>query len=166
MTSIIKVDQIQTAAGGVPTAADLGLNVSGTVLNVYHLTTGVGVNNTSANYTTVWSIPYTPVSTNSKIIISTSLNIRTYRNGGTDSRAAYRLLIDNSEYLTHTHAGAYDYGGGGIWLSVKYVDHIQYINQTGNQITVSVQTSTNNLGPEVYFNDPAQSHIVFTEIAG
>ena len=32
MTSIIKVDQIQTAAGGVPTAADLGLNVSGSVL--------------------------------------------------------------------------------------------------------------------------------------
>lgn len=32
MTSIIKVDQIQTAAGGVPTAADLGLNVSGTIL--------------------------------------------------------------------------------------------------------------------------------------
>ena len=32
MTSIIKVDQIQTAAGGVPTAADVGLNVSGSVL--------------------------------------------------------------------------------------------------------------------------------------
>ena len=32
MTSIIKVDQIQTAAGGVPTAGDLGLNVTGSVL--------------------------------------------------------------------------------------------------------------------------------------
>ena len=35
MTSIIKVDQIQTAAGGVPTAADLGLNVSGSVVQIH-----------------------------------------------------------------------------------------------------------------------------------
>ena len=39
MTSIIKVDQIQTAAGGVPTAADLGLNVSGAVVNATRWTT-------------------------------------------------------------------------------------------------------------------------------
>ena len=32
MTSIIKVDQIQTAAGNVPTAGDLGINTTGTVL--------------------------------------------------------------------------------------------------------------------------------------
>ena len=36
MTSIIKVDQIQTAAGGVPTAGDLGLNTSGNVVAVYN----------------------------------------------------------------------------------------------------------------------------------
>lgn len=34
MTSIIKVDTLQTAAGGVPTAADLGINTTGTVLQV------------------------------------------------------------------------------------------------------------------------------------
>jgi hypothetical protein len=34
MASILKVDTIQTAAGGTPTAADLGLNVSGGVLQV------------------------------------------------------------------------------------------------------------------------------------
>lgn len=32
MTSIIKVDQIQTAAGGVPTAGDLGFDVEGSVI--------------------------------------------------------------------------------------------------------------------------------------
>jgi hypothetical protein len=32
MTSIIKVDQIQTASGAAPTAAGLGLNVSGSVV--------------------------------------------------------------------------------------------------------------------------------------
>ena len=34
MSSIIKVDTIQTAAGGTPTAGDLGLNVAGSVLAV------------------------------------------------------------------------------------------------------------------------------------
>ena len=34
MSSIIKVDTIQTAAGGTPTAADLGLNTTGSVLQV------------------------------------------------------------------------------------------------------------------------------------
>ena len=34
MASIIRVNQIQTTAGAVPTAADLGLNVTGTVLQV------------------------------------------------------------------------------------------------------------------------------------
>ena len=32
MTSIIKVDQIQNAAGSVPTAGDLGLDITGSVL--------------------------------------------------------------------------------------------------------------------------------------
>ena len=39
MTSIIKVDQIQTAAGAVPTAADLGINVTGSVVQVVQMYT-------------------------------------------------------------------------------------------------------------------------------
>ncbi len=38
MTSIIKVDQIQTLAGTAPTAADLGINVTGSVLQVVQAT--------------------------------------------------------------------------------------------------------------------------------
>lgn len=34
MTSILKVDQIQNSAGNTPTAADLGLNVTGSVLQI------------------------------------------------------------------------------------------------------------------------------------
>ena len=44
MTSIIKVDQIQTAAGGVPTAADLGLNVSGSVVQTVTAQNSTNVN--------------------------------------------------------------------------------------------------------------------------
>ena len=94
MTSIIKVDQIQNAAGGIPTAADLGLNVSGSVLQVkqgassssivFNLTLGTG--------TTIFTGPtITPSSTSSKIFISFSVqqgssdggyaNLRLERNG-------------------------------------------------------------------------------------
>lgn len=38
MASILKVDQIQTASGGTPTAADLGINTTGNVLQVVNKT--------------------------------------------------------------------------------------------------------------------------------
>ena len=38
MTSIIKVDQIQLANGSTPTAADLGINTTGSVLQVLSAT--------------------------------------------------------------------------------------------------------------------------------
>jgi hypothetical protein len=66
MTSIIKVDQIQTAAGGVPTAGDLGLNTTGTVLE--HIeghcdgrTVGGVVFPTVSSYSTFASTSYADV---------------------------------------------------------------------------------------------------------
>ena len=70
MTSIIKVDQIQNAAGGTPTAADLGLNVSGSVLQVQytHFSTDTTYSTTNVR-TNVVSASITPTSTASKILI-------------------------------------------------------------------------------------------------
>ena len=48
MASIIKVDQIQTAAGGTPTAADLGLNVTGGVIAVTEYKPSSATVNTSS----------------------------------------------------------------------------------------------------------------------
>ena len=66
MTSIIKVDQIQTAAGGVPTAGDLGLNTTGTILE--HIeghcdgrTVGGVVFPTVSSYSTFASTSYADV---------------------------------------------------------------------------------------------------------
>ena len=80
MSSIIKVDTIQTAAGGTPTAADLGLNVTGGVLQVVQtpLTAfssySVASQGKSSN---VISASITPTSTSSKILISCHLYIDT-----------------------------------------------------------------------------------------
>ena len=75
MTSIIKVDQIQTTAGTAPTAADLGMNVSGNVLQV--------VSQEVISYTAVASatskIVYASLTTkaaNSKFLIQGQVNTR------------------------------------------------------------------------------------------
>ena len=71
MSSILKVDTIQTAAGGTPTAADLGLNVSGSVLQVvqvrYTTASTLAVN---AFTDTGLSASITPSSATSKILVT------------------------------------------------------------------------------------------------
>ena len=71
MSSIIKVDTIQTAAGGVPTAGDLGLNITGSVLQVVQ----ANFASNSIVSSTTWSATaveasITPTSSNNKIFIS------------------------------------------------------------------------------------------------
>ena len=78
MTSIIKVDQIQTAAGGVPTAADLGLNVSGTVLQIVSVSFNTSSHNTtnSTSYVpTPITASITPKSASSKILVSANFGM-------------------------------------------------------------------------------------------
>ena len=75
MTSIIKVDQIQLTDGNTPTAADLGLNVTGSVLQVKSFQQAVGQTQVTAS--TVWvytgcGVSITPSSTSSKVLVLVS----------------------------------------------------------------------------------------------
>jgi hypothetical protein len=59
MASILKVDQLQKPDGSTPTAADLGLNVAGSIVN--RVTQEVAIQNvTSTSYVDVATITYTP----------------------------------------------------------------------------------------------------------
>ena len=72
MASIIKVDQIQTAAGGTPTLGDLGIATTGTgkVLQVVQDTdVGGNATNSSSYQSCGLSATITPSSTSSKILI-------------------------------------------------------------------------------------------------
>ena len=70
MSSILKVDTLQTAAGGVPTAADLGLNVTGTVLQVKNLTyTDTFSQSITSGAVNNLQLSITPTSSTSKILI-------------------------------------------------------------------------------------------------
>jgi hypothetical protein len=76
MTSIIKVDTIQTAAGGTPTAASLGLNVTGSVVQV--VTNVVSAQNSSTSSSLVevntsFRTTITPKSTSNKILVTANI---------------------------------------------------------------------------------------------
>jgi len=83
MTSILKVDNIQKANGSTPTTSDLGLNTTGTILQVHtELTTAVLSNVTLAGQNTeltagsgtLWHTcaAFTPKFSNSKLLFQTS----------------------------------------------------------------------------------------------
>jgi hypothetical protein len=73
MTGILKVDTIQKNDGSVPTAADLGLNVAGAVLQVVQNSTSTAVSTTATDWTdSGLSASITPSSTSSKILVLVS----------------------------------------------------------------------------------------------
>lgn len=69
MTSLIKVDSIQTSSGGIPTASSLG--IGGTIGQVVSSTQSSNQSTTSTSYVTSnHSVTITPSSTSSKILVS------------------------------------------------------------------------------------------------
>ena len=71
MASILKVDTLQKPDGSTPTAADLGIDVSGSVVQVKQFTLGGGaMNTTSTSYVaTGLGGSFTPKYANSKIYL-------------------------------------------------------------------------------------------------
>jgi len=70
MSSIIKVDQIQLANGSTPTAADLGINITGNIIQTVVKISSTVVTQTSAAITGFGlSQSFTPKFASSKILI-------------------------------------------------------------------------------------------------
>jgi hypothetical protein len=70
MASVLKVDTLQKPDGSTPTAADLGLDVAGSVVQVVHGTTNVAVgNSTNSPVNTGLSATITPKYNTSKILV-------------------------------------------------------------------------------------------------
>ena len=70
MSSILKVDQIQLSNGNTPTAGDLGLNTTGSVLQVIKNESTAATVVTSSSYVTSVSANITPSATSSRVKIS------------------------------------------------------------------------------------------------
>ena len=115
MTSILKVDNIQKANGSVPKVSDLGLNVTGSVLQVvqavsstYQATTSTSFVNYSHTNATI-----TPSSTSSKILVLSTHNTEVYQNNSQDAQGRFVIYRDGSAISAENYIRHYDYGGSG-----------------------------------------------------
>ena len=161
MTSIIKVDTLQKANGGTPTADDLGINTSGNVLQVGSgvFTGHMSIGSSAYTNVTNLSVTLTPKSTNSKFILCPSLSISCdYFSMG------FRILRDNntqSDYIasgvesrtaTTAHINPYKSGDTGgtnsyqaFYMSGDYADNTS-ASDTTTPITWLIQASCYNGG--------------------
>lgn len=92
MASTIKVDQIQLSDGSTPTAADLGLDIAGSVVGVtqVHFTTEIATT-TTGTWISAHSTSFTPSSSTNKVMVmynasaivktTGSFGVRLTRNG-------------------------------------------------------------------------------------
>ena len=95
MTSIIKVDTLQKANGATPTAADLGINTTGSVLKVSHFTNNTRTSLGTSQQYSLWSgINVVKTVSNSKLIITGQLCFR----GGSSYFMGEYWRIGNSGY--------------------------------------------------------------------
>ena len=120
--SEIRVDAIKTRAGAVPTANDVGINVTGTILQVKSVSFGTQQVSTSSSYvaSTDATLAITPSSTSSKILTILSPSLRAYENGGSNANMRFALSRDGgSSFLYQAKLRGYDYGNSGILLGAS-----------------------------------------------
>tara|TARA_R110000868_G_scaffold144180_1_gene363012 strand:- start:31 stop:576 length:546 start_codon:yes stop_codon:yes gene_type:complete len=181
MTSIIKVDQIQTLAGTAPTAADLGINVTGSVLQVS--TYGINDSSVSAGVTkaTMQDWTFTKKFSSSNVLVTMHVN---YSNTGTtsfdDNSALFLLNVTDNNYLNRramygapdgwfgtdtsngygmsANAGAFEYHKSTA--STQLMD----TSNTAGTITYRLQASAQNSIFQI--GRWADNSITFMEIAG
>ena len=166
MSSVIKVDQIQTAAGGTPTAGDLGINTTGTVLQVKNNAVNVSVRlgqTTSTSYVaTGYYLDFTPKSVSSTLYISLSIGMQ-YTSATTSSIntsiARDGSLIGTGNYNTFIRdLGSPMYGP----LAITMVDTPNTTSTTRYEVYVKSQSGDNVIG----IHEGCYTNIVITEIAG
>ena len=152
MTSIIKVDTLQTAAGAAPTAGSLGL-ASGSVVKVTRLQTSTETVNNSQSYVTVWDASYTPILPNSRIIFHWTLRWRCTHSGGAEKRFDYLLNVNGSQAYVNIYNGLYTYTGDGNWNKADYTSSYEYTNTTGNSVALQFRGKNIDSASSLVFND-------------
>lgn len=162
MTSILKVDTIQTAAGGTPTAADLGLNVTGSVLQVKQgFMSSVQTGTFGATWTDVTglTVSITPTSSSSKILVT--VDMKGVNDPSTVLRA--RLLRDSTEVGSGDASGNRPTGFTQMYFGQtafgQNAPHVQTLSTnfldsptTTSQITYKVQVGGDGTGNTYYIN--------------
>tara|TARA_B100000530_G_scaffold327999_1_gene268368 strand:+ start:230 stop:742 length:513 start_codon:yes stop_codon:yes gene_type:complete len=170
MTSILKVDSIQKANGSVPTAADLGVNVTGSVLQVvYAETSSSNVALTDSGWTSVGlTALITPSSTSSKILVDFTPHFRMYH-PSSDVGIGFRILRGGSSvYQTATTYHTYMYNNGS-YVEFRGTDRVSTLDSPSStsQLTYTFEARTYHAAGDKRANDTGnKSKAILMEIAG
>jgi len=170
MTSIIKVDTLQKANGATPTAADLGINTTGTVLQVVNTRFNNIMSTTSQTYTTTGhNVTITPKSTNSRIIITLNGGAW-YISGGRTTMTMYRTISGGSAVNLGAGSGnilAIREGTTGASYNPHSIAAIDTPNTT-SAITYDTRILVETSGQTSYYSYPTYGYIelIAYEIAG
>lgn len=188
MASILKVDTIKKVDDSIPTAADLGINVTGSVLQMqftqYTDTTSVSTPSFANTTIDVLAVNITPKSTNSIIKLDTHI-FHEWQNSAATYNCAWFFYRDTTK-LGHAQAGsrlcgispsAISFTGsdGDSTPEMTYYSYFDSPNTT-SQITYKVGV-INNFPTSVFINrtvgdldnnqrERGLSFISATEIAG
>ena len=180
MASIIKVDQIQTAAGGTPTAADLGITGTGKVLQVVQAVSSTYEEFSTTSFTDVanLSLAITPSSTANKILVQVSLPISILRASNTRQSSKIKILrgatqIVFSDRAQRIGAGT-DYAGENYMtnqLTFVYLDSPSSTSALTYKVQAAAYTTNNSGRIRINDYDAAgatvnTATITLTEIAG
>jgi hypothetical protein len=141
MTSILKVSTIQNTAGVAPTAGDLGLDVTGSVLQVVDIVdnnqTVVGSSNTWVTYLSGSIIP---TSTSSKILILVSAASYV----GNNNAIALRLLRGGTGIVLRGRQG---YENQNVVTTASW--DVNYVDSPNSTTSVSYEVQAAKGGGSV-----------------
>ena len=175
MASIIKVDTIQTAAGGTPSLSDLGIATTGTgkVLQVVQGTaTSQGTGATETYVDTGLSASITPSSTSSKILVTISQPMYHQRNTNQPVILFFRILRGSTTVYENDRASGLNAGtasNGYIELynpiNTTYLDSPSTTSATTYKTQYRVLTSSNSSAATAQPNNQ-YGVITLMEIAG
>jgi len=112
MASILKVDTLQKPDGSTPTAADLGIDVAGSVVQAKTLTTHEKIT-TSGSVARLVDIDITPKFSNSKFIVMACVAEGRHDNGNYDNDLAlavgYKAGAVSNSISDYSSVGGYGY---------------------------------------------------------
>ena len=176
MTSIIKVDTLQKANGATPTAADLGINITGNILQtIYSEYATYGSSTSTSFFAMPLSATITPKFSNSKILVTVSLNgLYITGTGRVVTQELYKRIDGGSASSVHRFNSTAGYVNTGDEPSYgTYTNSYNYMETAGSTSSLLYQIYLQqNSSGTVYWNNynvlngDTKSTIVLQEIAG
>ena len=165
--SEIRVDAIKTRAGNVPKAVDVGLNITGNVLQVNQGSLSSEVTTSATSFQdTGLSVTITPTSTSNKVLILASLGSATVvEASGADAQGKFQIVRDSTS-LFISKLRSYDYGNSGtIFIGPVFMSYLDSPSTT-SEITYKIQQRL-VAGDSIRLSeDNAPSFIQVLEIGG